>query len=532
MPRLFPDPQPAAKMNHGGALKEYIALKHELEDSEAPHPWAGDYGDFYIGRSGRFCIHGPGNIECGRLGQAGDRLVRVDAAGGIPLPSGETAPDLRIVRWGDRTYLLDAAEMLPFVNAINAGGEPRFQDSRAFGRGRLRRGDDLKPAPGLPVLPAALASFILPQPVVARVIAAEARREVPFGRHPWPTWFETRASVDAGQRQGLKAGMVFFPQDHSQHLTARVVRVFPGRAEVVLNEFGADKPPLSLGWLLSTRYRYTEKRPYSATPFTIAVRPASARRYPALQGTFLQSIRSTAAFHGGMETGFDWTHVGDVTLEAGFPGALERKDARPALEGAIRSLGANVFEQEYWWSTHDRGRFGAGTEVAHAYLLTFEGRTIKPDDVGILNLDDEDEPRRWTSARAWMVLRANRFYRRHAELDAQVWCEQLRLRPEQCPRYPRLRIEDLGADQRSWLKDGLGIPQTRGRLAQAVWDSDKWSGLSDQQIHEAWRRLHMEMKKDRAAAKEYFALYRIIDKAREDWEASIAVKRPPPAEAR
>jgi len=105
--------------------------------------------------------------------------------------------ELQIVRWGERLYLLDEEEFGNLIEAINLGFEPRSVDGyRTFyGEIYLREGDENKPAPGLPPLPAEFLHGLLPAPVIATIV--EIRKE---GEN-------LIATIDRGSADGLRKKM-------------------------------------------------------------------------------------------------------------------------------------------------------------------------------------------------------------------------------------------------------------------------------------------------------------------------------------
>jgi hypothetical protein len=58
---------------------------------------------------------------------------------------------LRVVRWGERTYLVPEDRLVDFADEIQRGDEPR---SGRFGSYYLREGDWERPATGAPDIPA------------------------------------------------------------------------------------------------------------------------------------------------------------------------------------------------------------------------------------------------------------------------------------------------------------------------------------------------------------------------------------------
>ncbi len=119
-----------------------------------------------------------------------------------------------IVRWGDRTYLVAEESMIDFCNAANLGREPSTSGLFAGGlEYYMRRGDEAKPAHGMPDVPAAWRGYLLARPIRGRVVGAGPKGEV---------------LVDVGERDGLRAGMELivvrggFPKQ--VHLTVAEVR--------------------------------------------------------------------------------------------------------------------------------------------------------------------------------------------------------------------------------------------------------------------------------------------------------------------
>lgn len=101
---------------------------------------------------------------------------------------------LRVVRWGERTYLVPEDELLEFANEINHGDEPR---SGAHGSFYLREDDWERPATGAPDLPAAYADLILAAPVRGKVLGKKKGASDSF-------------EIDLGTRDGLKPGMELY----------------------------------------------------------------------------------------------------------------------------------------------------------------------------------------------------------------------------------------------------------------------------------------------------------------------------------
>lgn len=109
--------------------------------------------------------------------------------------------ELHIVSWGERVYLLYADGFRDFIEAINLGFEPRSVDGyRAFyGAIYLREGDENKPAPGPPPLPAEFLRELLPVPVIATIVEIKTEGENQI------------ATIDRGSADGLREKMTLVP---------------------------------------------------------------------------------------------------------------------------------------------------------------------------------------------------------------------------------------------------------------------------------------------------------------------------------
>ena len=105
--------------------------------------------------------------------------------------------ELKIVRWGERLYLLDEEEFGHFIEATNLGFEPRTVEGyRAFyGEIYLREGDENKPASGPPPLPAEFLHRLLPAPVIATIVEIKKEGE------------NLIATIDRGSADGLRKKM-------------------------------------------------------------------------------------------------------------------------------------------------------------------------------------------------------------------------------------------------------------------------------------------------------------------------------------
>lgn len=116
--------------------------------------------------------------------------------------------ELRVIRWGERTYLMDTSEFGRFIDAINLGFEPRKVDGyRAlYGHILMREGDEDKEVVGPPSLPAEFLKLLLSAPITAKVLQLEI------------TGNKSIATVDRGSRDGLREGMTLVPESSTAAL--------------------------------------------------------------------------------------------------------------------------------------------------------------------------------------------------------------------------------------------------------------------------------------------------------------------------
>lgn len=112
------------------------------------------------------------------------------------------APELTVVRWGARRYLVPTDDVIGFCNDVNQGDEPRTD---VHGRYLLRRGDESKKVSGSPELPLEDRACLLASPVEANVLTVGASTL----RSSIAEWKfkDTPVTLDAGSERGLRIGM-------------------------------------------------------------------------------------------------------------------------------------------------------------------------------------------------------------------------------------------------------------------------------------------------------------------------------------
>jgi len=123
--------------------------------------------------------------------------------------------ELLLVSWGERHYLIPATQILKFINAINAGFEPRKTVSGFF---FLKWGDEYKPVAGKPKLPPEYADYLLENPIQARItLQQETRVEGNAVR--------STVVLDVGKAQGVRVGMQFYFQNSLRDYPPAVITV-------------------------------------------------------------------------------------------------------------------------------------------------------------------------------------------------------------------------------------------------------------------------------------------------------------------
>lgn len=112
----------------------------------------------------------------------------------------ETENEMHIVRWGERSYLLNYTDLYKFAAAVNLGIEPRneiIHDDFLSTQFYLRIGDEKKNVSRKPNLPVEWLSYILDSPLTAKITKVEGEKR------------ERKFTINKGNEDGLKIGMCF-----------------------------------------------------------------------------------------------------------------------------------------------------------------------------------------------------------------------------------------------------------------------------------------------------------------------------------
>lgn len=236
------------------------AIAAELEGDELP-AWAGTY---YMGdglgknvsvslapESGfHFTWNGCVGIYDRNFGAVQARDGRLHLACEFPNSRRAlqgVAPELLPLAWGGRTYLLDASDVMDFVNDVNEGDEPRPE---YHGRHLMRRGDENKPTVGKPQLPEEWASALLDEPITAKVLTVEVRPDerpkLYFREHVYVV-------LDVGSEQGVRQGMRFIALEDKSRARGRVMELEAERCKVRIWNLDQDDPLPEVAQRFATR---------------------------------------------------------------------------------------------------------------------------------------------------------------------------------------------------------------------------------------------------------------------------------------
>lgn len=200
-------------------------IQNEIDQLKS-HPWAGryEYGSpvssfwltiapqsgFAFSSSGCVGIYG---LNYGSVQEADGLLKLVPEEKNRRGDFWGISTELHLISWGDRLYLVPTTQILTFINAINAGFEPRKTTSGMF---FLKWGDEYKPVVGKPKLPAEYADYLLQNPIQAKISSHQETRI---------EGYTVRSTVvlDVGTARGVKVGMQFFFQNSLRYYPPAVI---------------------------------------------------------------------------------------------------------------------------------------------------------------------------------------------------------------------------------------------------------------------------------------------------------------------
>lgn len=155
------------------------------------------------------------------------------------------ASEMALVKWGEHRYLIPADEFIGFCNRVNQGLPPQ-------GAYLVRLGDGEKNPVGPPELPPPYREYLLSKPIEASIVAVQPSTLRP-SIVDWK-FKDTRLTIDAGGKQGLKVGMeLVVTKPDLCFETLRITSVEDSRAEGIMTQIGEEAAGPKVGWRISTR---------------------------------------------------------------------------------------------------------------------------------------------------------------------------------------------------------------------------------------------------------------------------------------
>jgi hypothetical protein len=154
------------------------------------------------------------------------------------------------IPWGERSYLVEPDELIWFCNEVNLGEEPRNERDGFF---YLRDGDSEKQVKGQPRVPEEVRDYILPKPIVAKVV-----RVMPYeknvrikGRPILEEGYPVL--IERGRKDGVRPGMRFEWEGEYNWIIAYVTSADDSSSTLLAHWLSTSKDKIEPGILLSTR---------------------------------------------------------------------------------------------------------------------------------------------------------------------------------------------------------------------------------------------------------------------------------------
>lgn len=243
--------------------ERFTAIRQELA-LLGDHAWAGEYyhGDgkgvnarlalapkLGYAFEERSCL-GPVDRNYGTVTPHEDRLQLEFTFEQHEIRQREISPELVVVHWGPRHYLVQADNVIDFCNAVNAGSEPRDDMHGLFA---LRKGDEKLKANGFPAVPEKYKPYLLPQPIEAEIVlVGDPTTRAGLAN---TTFRSTPVTLNKGTEDGLLVRMTL-QVTNPQHLieSVQITKESRDRSNGVIlqmvSEYGHAP---EAGWKLSTR---------------------------------------------------------------------------------------------------------------------------------------------------------------------------------------------------------------------------------------------------------------------------------------
>lgn len=472
------------------------------------HPWAGRYykGDglgtnesLLLSPAGEFSFesHGCTSFPPREQGKFREEkgLFHFEGA-----ESGEmSGRRLRLVRWGERAYMIPDERLIAFANDVNQGWEPRY---RAHGSHFMRQGGDaIPPASGRPRVPKAVEPYLLDRVVDSVIVSVGASVELSSSSHREGER-ETSIEVDAGSEAGLLPGMELKLRGGLDG-DATISRVGARSSTALL----VSTAPPQAGWRLSTRFDWRRELAPPDQPYRVRVMETTERKYPPYKGGFAR-LDHLVSFEDAPRFGFKVSEVARVEVGAVSAGLSPYSKLREVLG----PLGANAFVLDRGVPREAPGPW-SHVIAAAGYRIEFEGRPVPDEDVAT-NLRVADFDNTWERTRARILMKRSKYAREELRLEHAVTLELLHLTERQWSDAYTLKFEDLSPEQQAAVRKSSGVTYPYVMLHEVLYSSlSHWTKTRDAEVRS---RLEKLGKADRKGFGDYEALRAVAHPIDED----------------
>lgn len=396
---------------------------------------------------------------------------------------------LRLVRWGERAYLIPDERLIAFANDVNQGLEPRY---RAHGFHFMRRdGDEIPLASGRPRVPKAVEPYLLDRAVDSVIVSVGASIELSSSSHREGK-LETSIEVDAGSEAGLLPGMELMLRG-GMNGDATISRVDARSSTALL----VSTAPPQAGWRLSTRFDWRRELAPADQPYRVRVMKATGRKHPPYKGSFAM-LDHLVPFEDAPRFGFEVSEVARVEVGAVSAGL----SSFSKLWEVLGPLGANAFVLDHGVPREAPGPW-SHVITAVGYRIEFEGRPV-PHEAVATNLRVADFDNTWERTRARILMKRNKYAREELRLEHEVTLELLHLTERQWSDAYTLKFDDLSPGQQAAVRKSSGVTYPYVMLHELLYSSlSHWTKTRDAEVRS---RLEKLGKSDPKGFGEYEAL--------------------------
>lgn len=472
------------------------------------HPWAGRYykGDglgtndsLLLSPAGEFSFESHGCMSFPPAEQGKFReekgLFHFEGAESETM----SGTRLRLVRWGERAYLIPDESLIAFANDVNQGWEPRY---RGHGSHFMRQGGDaIPPASGRPRVPKAVEPYLLDRAVDAVIVSVGASVELSSSSHREGER-ETPIEIDAGSEAGLLPGMELKLRGGLDG-DATISGVGARSSTAIL----VSTAPPQAGWRLSTRFDWRRELAPPGQPFRVRVTKTTGRKLAPYKGSFAM-LDDLVSFENAPRFGFKVSEVARVEVGA----VSEGLSSYTKLMEVLGPLGANAFVRDHGVPREAPGPW-SHVITAVGYRIEFEGRPVPDEDVAT-NLRVADFDNTWKRTRARILMKRSKYAREELRLEHAVTLELLHLTERQWRDSYTLKFDDLSPEQQAAVRKSTGVTYPHVMLHDVLNSSlSHWQKTRDAEVRS---RLEKLGRSDRKGYGDYEALRAVAHPTDED----------------